>query len=209
MSDVLDFINPFSSGFLGAGGEQEVSSGSKSEKTGFAQFPGLLKDIANLGFGDVRSASSLLTNRLTSKVPSFQLDESGLFPEQRTAFNTAVKQALGSNSSDYALRGYLRPENINAIAGSAATNVLANNLGLIGQNVALAGLTGEEILQNRIDQLLKLISLYPGLMGGESVGMESSRTNFPGFFQSFGTSAGKTLGARAGTNAFSGGGGTG
>ena len=165
------------SGFLGMGGTQQQSSGSQQQQQGFAQFPDLQKAIAEFGFGNVQSLAQPLTNRIGAAIPT--VGETGLFPQQEQAFRVAVQQALGSASSDFAQRGFLRPENINAIAGSAAQNVMPQFAPLIGQQV----IAPEQITQNRISQLLQLISLYPGLLGGQATQISAGQSNFPNFMQ--------------------------
>src|SRR3990167_8019036 len=55
------------------------------------------------------------------------LSERGLTQEQEAGFKTpfqqAVRQAVGQFSGNYANRGFNRPESVQAIAGSAASNV--------------------------------------------------------------------------------------
>ena len=213
MGDVLDFGNPFSGNFLGTGGrqQQQTAQGQQSQQSSFAQFPELQKAIAEFGFGNIQSLANPLSARFQEPTPTLPLTPEGLFPQQQQAFQSAVQQALGVSSADSALRGYLRPEHINAIAGSAAQNVMREWGPLIGQNVVQSTLTPEQVTQNRINQLLQLISTYPGLMGTQGAGttISAGQTNFPSFMQTFGTSMAGGLGSRAGGSLFSGGGGTG
>jgi hypothetical protein len=180
VSSVTDFANPLSKGFLNMGGVQEQHSGSRQEKSSFAQFPDLQKAIAQFGFENVQSLAQPLANRINLPTPYDQLGATGLLPQQEQAFRTAVAQAMGSSSSDFARRGMLNPEHIGAIAGSAAQNVAPRFLELIGGNA----LVPEQVTQNRINQLMQLISTYPGLLGGMATQITSGQTNFPNFFQS-------------------------
>ena len=66
-------------------------------------------------------------------------------------------------------------------------------LPLIGQNVIQATFTPEQITQNRIGQLLQLISTYPGLMGGAATAISQGQTNFPPFMQTLGTNIASNL----------------
>jgi hypothetical protein len=183
---------------LGLGGKQSESSSSGQQQSAFSQFPDLQKAIAEFGFGNVQSLAQPLANRVNAGTPYDQLGPSGLLPQQEQAFRTAVSQAFGSSSSDFARRGMLNPEHIGAIAGSAAQNVAPQFAGLIGQNV----LVPEQIIQNRINQLMQLISTYPGLLGGQATQVSAGQTNFPNFMQSIvqgfsqgvGQSAGSTRG---------------
>src|SRR5206468_3490531 len=136
--------------------------------------------IAQYGFGNVQSLAQPLATRIGASTPYDTLGATGLLPQQEQAFRTAVSQALGQASGSYAQRGFLRPENINAIAGSAAQNVMPQFAGLIGQNV----LVPEQVTQNRINQLLQLISTYPGLLGGQATSISAGQSNFPNLMQS-------------------------
>ena len=210
MGDVVDFINPFGGNFLGTGGAQQTQSGSDLRQQSFAQFPDLQKAIAQFGFENIRALSGPLAQRIDQPTPTLPLTPEGLFPQQQQAFRTAVQQALGTSSSDFARRGFLRPENINAIAGSAAQNVMPQFLPLISQNVVQAALTPEQVTQNRINQLMQLIGIYPGLLGGIGTQISTGQTNFPSFMQTFGTNMAQGLGQSAARGIVSmGGGGTG
>jgi hypothetical protein len=195
-SSVGDFANPFSKGFLNMGEPQSTTSASGQQQQGFAQFPDLQKAIAQFGFGNVQSLAQPLAERINAPIPT--PGATGLFPQQEQAFSTAVQQALGGASSSYAQRGFLRPENINAIAGSAAQNVMPQFAGMIGQNV----LVQEQVTQNRINQLMQLISTYPGLLGGMATNVSAGQTNFPSFFQSVLPAAASGFSAGAGSKAF-------
>ena len=184
ISSVTDFVNPFSGGFLGMGKEQQTQSASSQQQQAFAQFPDLQKAIAQFGFGNIQSLAQPLANRIGEPTPTLPLTPEGLFPQQQQAFRTAVQQALGTSSADFARRGFLRPENINAIAGSAAQNVMPQFAPLISQNVVQSTLTPEQVTQNRINQLMQLIGIYPGLLGGIGTQISQGQTNFPGFMQS-------------------------
>ena len=150
-SNILNTVNPFSNNFLGLGGKQQTQSASGVQQQAFAQFPDLQKAIAQFGFGNVQEAAPSVAGRINAPQP-FTLNAMGLMPQQEEGFRRAVMTAMSGNSADYANRGFLRPENINAIAGSAAQNVMPQFAPLIGQQVVAP----EQITQNRINQLLQL-----------------------------------------------------
>jgi hypothetical protein len=108
------------------------------------------------------------TTNLGSALPT--LTSSGLYPQQQDAFSTAVQQALGQVSGSYAQRGFLRPENINAIAGSAAQNVMPQFMGLIGQNIQAP----ELVMQQRMNQFMDFLKTVLGAPGGTGQGSASA-----------------------------------
>jgi len=116
-----------------------------------------------------------------------QLDASGLQSEQATAlqqpFQQAVNQALGRFSSIGAQRGFLRPENVQAIAGAAAQNVAPQFAQLISgmgtqnlQQRTQAPLVQEDLARQRFADLLNALGLGGTLLGGQatSFGRSSS-----------------------------------
>ena len=184
MGDVLSFVNPFSQNFLGAGQKQSQQSSSSQQLSSFAQFPDLQKAIAEFGFGNIQSAAPALQNRAGAEFQYPQLNATGLFPEQQAGFDQAVRQAASQISGNYAGHGMLLPQHIGAIAGSAAQQVMPQFANLIGAQVGQQALVPEQVTQNRINQLLQLISTYPGLMGGQATSISQGQTNFPSFIQS-------------------------
>ena len=105
------------------------------------------------------------------------LTSTGLLPEQQNAFTEAVNQAMSRTSGNFANRGFLRPENIQAIAGSAAQNVAPNFASLIAQNVGQrtqAPLIQEDILRNRFNDLIQALGLGGTLLGGQSLSQGKS-----------------------------------
>ena len=138
------------------------------------------------------------------------LSERGLFQPQERAFNDqlsalqqpfqqAVTQALGQISSNYANRGFVNPESVSAIAGSAAQNVAPQFAGLLsniyggvmntaGQNVGsqLAfdqyqrqqlpfqiQSAEEQIRQQRMNAWRDQLALIPGFLGSSGSGSSS------------------------------------
>lgn len=104
------------------------------------------------------------------------LTASGLLPEQQTSFEQAVRQAMTSASGNFANRGFLRPENIQAIAGSAAQNVAPQFAPLIERNVAQrtqAPLIQEDVTRQRFADLLNALGLGGTLLGGQSFSVGS------------------------------------
>ena len=100
-----------------------------------------------------------------------QLTSSGLLPEQQGAFTEAVNQAMSRASGNFANRGFLRPENIQAIAGSAAQNVAPAFAPFIERNVAQrtqAPLIQEDMMRQRFADFINALGLGGTLLGGQS-----------------------------------------
>jgi hypothetical protein len=156
-----------------------------------ARAPG---DITNL-WGQYNDPNSIKTT-----LP--QLDQTGLYPEQRFAALQAVNQGVSKLSGDTAARGWLSPENIGGIAGGATTNLMAQLFPLISQNIA----TREGASQNRFGQALQLLQAYPGLLGQQSSATSSGSAEGPGlgyqvlgsFAGGFGQALGSKIGAGGG-----------
>lgn len=120
-----------------------------------------------------------------------QLTSTGLLQEQEAGlkqpFEQAVAQAMSRASGNFANRGFLRPENIQAIAGSAAQNVAPSfaNLyaSLAGQNVqqrTQAPLVIEDQTRQRFMDFLQALGLTSSSLGGQSTSVgrgESSGVN--------------------------------
>ena len=168
---------------LGFGGTQSQQTSSSKQLSSFAQFPDLQKAIAEFGFGNVQN----IAPQLPQRIGGFQfqpLNAQGLFPQQQSAFEQAVRQATSQISGNYAGHGMLLPQHIGAIAGSAAQQVMPQFAPLIGQQVTNAGVLPEQVTQNQINQLLQLISTYPGLLGGAGTVISQGTSNFPTMLQS-------------------------
>lgn len=105
------------------------------------------------------------------------LTSSGLLQEQQGAFEEAVRMAMGRTSGNYAQRGMNRPENIMAIAGSAAQNVAPAFAPLIAQNVAQRTnepLVQEDITRKRFADLLQALGLGGNLVGSRGTSSGAS-----------------------------------
>lgn len=115
-----------------------------------------------------------LAQSLAGKTTSYALPEltsSGLYGEQQNAFTEAIKQAMSRVSGNFAQRGFLRPENIQAVAGSAAQNVLPQFAPLIGQNIqarAQIPLMQQQLDANRLNFLMNYLGLGANLLGGQA-----------------------------------------
>ena len=83
------------------------------------------------------------------------LNAMGLYPGQQAGFQEAVQQVLGKLSGNFADRGFNTPRAVQAIAGSAAQNVLPQFAPLMGQQIA-----GR-------DELLRQLSLTPAALAGQ------------------------------------------
>lgn len=127
-------------------------------------------------FGQLQARTAAPTNYQTP-----QLTSTGLLQEQEAGlkqpFEQAVAQAMSRASGNFAGRGFLRPENIQAIAGSAAQNVAPGFANLMttlaGQNVGQrtqAPLIQEDIMRNRFADLMNALGLGSQLLGGTARG---------------------------------------
>ncbi len=137
--------------------------------------------------GAVQSRLGLPT---TYQTPT--LNGMGLLPEQAAGlqqpFQQAVQQSLGQFSSNYANRGFMRPENIQAIAGSAAQNVAPQfaNLyaNLAQQNVAQrtqAPLITEEQTRQRFADMLQALGMTASALSGtQQAGSGLQNSNLAG-----------------------------
>ena len=193
---------------MAGGGYSQSESEQKSNAYGpLGSASGALRDVGQKSlFGNIFGAGNLIdTAVLRTRAPVEyalpSLSPRGLTSEQeaqatltdeslRAPFQEAVRQALGRTSSTYAGRGFNRPENIQAIAGSAAQNVapqfaqLLANLGsqyqgLGTQNVmqrTQAPLIREDILRNRFADLLQALGLSTTALGGESSSYGASKS---------------------------------
>ena len=177
------------------GGYQQSSSGSMQ------QSGGPFSDITNPGFRQ-GTANTLLKTLLgpspfsqdrpggilgsllgrTEQPTNYQtptLTASGLLPEQQGAFTEAVNQAMSRASGNFAGRGFLRPENIQAIAGSAAQNVAPGFANMIAQNVnqrTQAPLVIEDLIRQRFGDLMNAFNSGLTGLGAQSFGQSSSNS---------------------------------
>ena len=150
------------------------------------------------GGGGILAALQARTNApLNYQTP--QLTASGLLPEQQGAFTEAVNQAMNRASGNFANRGFLRPENIQAIAGSAAQNVAPAFAPFIERNVAQrtqAPLIQEDMLRQRFMDFLQALGLTSTSLGGQSQSFGSGQSS--GFQAGIQGSAGGGKPARLG-----------
>ena len=182
----------FGISFGKSGGEsQQSSSSTQSSGLGLSNkgmFERLLIDTGQR-WDEVKDRPSALPLSLKELMGRAQspfgfpaLTANGLFPQQEEAFRNALMQAMGGASGDWASRGFLRPENINAIAGSAVQNVMPQWGPLIGQNVYNAALTPENVAQQRWQQLLQWLGVAQGFAsGGQGTSVGSGSSNQSGF----------------------------
>ena len=149
---------------------------------------GILGDLRVRTLAPVEySTPSLSPRGLTTE----QETQAGLTEQSlRTPFQQAVAQALGNVSSAYTQRGFNRPENIQAIAGSAAQNVapqfaqLYANLGSQYQGMGTenvmqrtqAQLVREDLLRQRFTDLLNALGINVSALGGQSQSYGASKS---------------------------------
>lgn len=166
-------------GIFGLGG-----SYSKSNQQSGSTSVGPLGSGQN--FGDI---SNLLTDLFKGSAPGLSslpgqsfmpiqptaLNEFGLYKGQQDAFGEAVSQALGKLSGNFANRGFNTPRSINAIAGSAAQNVLPQFAPLMGQQIGAQdqfrhqlSLAPEEVRLKRQQQLTEFFQALSQALGQTS-----------------------------------------
>lgn len=180
---------------LGGGYQQSKSSNESESASGLGNTPGagLLKRslLMNLLgqdwtegtgglFGQLQGRTTMPTGYQTP-----QLTSTGLLQEQeaglRQPFEQAVSQAMSRASGNFASRGFLRPENIQAIAGSAAQNVAPGFANLMttlaGQNVGQrtqAPLIQEDITRQRFNDLMNALGFGGNILGSTARGSGGS-----------------------------------
>lgn len=163
------------------GGYQESSSQSFSEQGGPLFTPGSrLRYETSLPIAAAFTRGLPLAQAMSEKTTPYTLPgltSTGLYEPQQNAFSEAVRQALSQTSGNFAQRGFNRPENIQAIAGSAAQNVAPQFAPLIGQNIQAQAQV--PLLQNQLDtarltQLMNYLGLGANLLGGQSQSFSGS-----------------------------------
>ena len=186
-------------------GYNESSQEAKQESGGPLFTPGSrLRYETSLPIAAAYTQGLPLAQSLAGKTTPYALPEltsSGLYGEQQNAFTEAIKQAMSRAGGNFAQRGFLRPENIQAIAGSAAQNVLPQFAPLIGQNIQQRA--SVPFLQNQLDtarltQLMNYLGLGANLLGGQAQSFSGG--------SSFGVDTGIRLNIGAGGKKDSGGG---
>jgi len=161
--------------------QRSLSEGPLSSVTGTirGQTQNLLRDLI---FGAAPQAGALPGQAFQSVTPT-ALNAMGLYAGQQEGFNEAVKQAVGRLSGSFANRGFLRPEAVGAIAGSAAQNVLPQFAPLIGQQVAgqdifrqQLALAPEQVRSQRQTELLNFLSALTQALGQQASSYGTSKS---------------------------------
>ena len=165
------------------GGYQQSQSSSLNESGGPLFTPG-----SRLRYETSLPVAAAYTGALPDVQAMFQkpsryslpeLNNLGLYQPQQNAFSEAVKQALGQTSGNFAQRGFLRPENIQAIAGSAAQQVAPQFAPLIGQNIqqqAQVPLLQQQLDTARLTALMNYLGLGANLLGGQAQSFSGSNS---------------------------------
>jgi hypothetical protein len=153
------------------GADTAETQQEQQSNTGF--LPAERAQASPYGFGQLRNIGDLTMKRLFEPIPAYNLDETGLFPQQRGLFNTAVNQAFSRASASAGARGQRSPENLAGIAGSAAMNVGPQFAPLVGQQVKEAALLPDAVKSQRLADMLNILQLIIGGLGGESSGTAS------------------------------------
>ena len=181
------------------GEQRSVTEGPLSSSTGTirGQTQNLLRDLL---LGAAPGAASLAGQPFQSVAPT-PLNELGLFAGQQQGFNEAVKQAVGRLSGNFAGRGFLRPEAIGAIAGSAVQNVLPQFAPLMGQQIMgqdqfrqQLALAPEQVRSQRQTELLNFLSALAQSLGQQATSFGGQRGFQLGVGEGFGQGAGQAAG---------------
>lgn len=152
--------------------------------------------------GDLNFTVDALKARTQDTNP-FQLNSQGFMASQMEGVNQFGKNMFNDVSSNYAGRGFLAPENVAGVIGSAVTNASPQLMQQIYQNQA-----GNQAVQSdRFNQLNQALSLYSGLLGGQSQSQGTTTSNGIGF--NFANQLGSNLAQWANPSTFSPGGGKG
>lgn len=188
ISDLLPYL-PLAFGIpgLGLGGGYQKSQSDSSEVAESGLNAGNRQNLAQMFFRAVQPGyqgmkpeeqfGNILERRVTGPQPTLPgLSKFGLYQPQQAAwdqgFGQAVTQALSRLSGNFANRGFLNPENINAIAGSAAQNVApqfaAMAIPTAGQNIVSGVTIPEDIFANRASTLRDFQALLAQLITGGS-----------------------------------------
>lgn len=145
------------------------TSGGTGQGTSFG-FSGLSPIDADILSGSIRNAITgevipTLTSTAGANITLPTLDATGLFPAQRRAAEQAVRDAVIGISSERARAGFLSPDNVSGIAGSAVQNVLPQLFPTISQNVLASARAPIDAALGRSQAIAQLLSGIPGLLG--------------------------------------------
>lgn len=162
-------------------GTDSISSSSGrsiGESSGASQSTGF--GFSGLNPTDSAAVSSSLTNQINNQVfPALTsastatydlpaLTARGLYPAQEEAARKAVADSLSQISGRFASRGYLQPENVSNVAGSAVQNVLPQLMPVISQNIQTAAKAPLDVVTARAGSVAQLLQSFPGLLGSQN-----------------------------------------
>lgn len=163
-------------------GSESVSGGesrSFGESSGRSASSGSSFGFSGLQPTDSASLSSAVTGDLTGTVlPSLRaaagttydlpaLTARGLYPAQETAARQLTEDALSKISGRLAGQGFVSPENVSNVAGSAVQNVLPQLMPVISENVRAAARAPLEVAAARTGAISPLLQNLAGLLGSQ------------------------------------------
>lgn len=146
------------------------------------EFSDTAKGVAN----DYSFLSNAGRNYFNSPMPT--LNPQGFYDQQMEGVNQFGKQMFGNVSGDYASRGFLTPDNIGGVIGSAVTAASPQLMSQIASNIQQQ----EAMKTNRFSPLLSVLGAAPGLLGNE--GHTTATYTAPGIGYTFGSGVASSLG---------------
>lgn len=147
--------------FDGGSSEQNQYSGLRAPGwENYGAFKGVLDRTGGAG-GDY----GFLIDSLKGQIGTApKVNSSGFFDQQMEGVNVFGRNLFNNISSNYAGRGFLSPESVSGVIGSAVREASPQLMGMVGQNV----LSADAMAQNRFGALNQALQLAPALLGSES-----------------------------------------
>lgn len=112
--------------------------------------------------GDYSFLSNAGRDYFNSPMPT--LNPNGFYDAQMQGVNQFGKQLFSNVSGDYAGRGFLSPDNVSGVIGSAVTQASPQLMQQIASNIQ----QDQALKTNKFQPLLNLLGTAPSLIGGES-----------------------------------------
>ena len=182
-------------GFFSGGSTISKNDSYSGLRTGDANLNGGFVNLLKRTPQDFNFAVDALKARTQDTNP-FQLNSQGFTAPQMEGVNQFGKNLFNSVSSNYAGRGFLAPDNVAGVIGSAVTQASPTLMQQIYQNQA----ANQDAQSTRFGQLNQALAMYSGLLGGEDHSF--AKQTAPGIGYTFGNSFankfGDTLGQRLG-----------
>lgn len=116
-------------------------------------------------------------NRLMSPVPTFNVGRYGLGSQFDTAIDTIGSNMFGKASSTAGARGFLSPENLGGVVGSAVRQAAPQLAPFADSAAKLSYFGPEQIMSQRYNDINSLFTTIAQLLGSHGSG-SSSAFNF-------------------------------